>query len=112
MTLKFCQRCKTLMSPHKTSEKIIFKCSNCNFSEDMKDGSLKVREKLNKKEEKGKGVGSDENIFATYTHKCEKCGYNKVQILDAGTYYSDEDNLVLLMCGKCGWSERVGRRAI
>jgi len=26
-----------------------------------------------------------------------------------GIFYSDEDNLILLKCGKCGWSERLGK---
>ena len=67
------------------------------------------REKI-EHEEIGEGVLSDENKMATYKHKCEKCGYGKAQIIDVGPLYSDEDNLILLKCGKCGFSERIGRK--
>lgn len=56
--------------------------------------------------EKGK-ISKEGNEFATYRHKCSKCGYDKAEIIDLGAQYSDENNLVLLRCGKCGWSERV-----
>lgn len=56
--------------------------------------------------EKGK-IAEEQNEFATYEHKCSKCGYGKAEIIDLGAQYSDENNLILLKCGKCGWSERV-----
>jgi len=59
--------------------------------------------------EKGK-ISEVGNEFADYNHKCQKCGYGKAQIIDMGLSYSDEDNLILLKCGKCGWSERVGNK--
>ncbi len=62
------------------------------------------------KTEKGQGVGTSENIYANYEHECKKCGYSKAQIIDMGVKYSDEDNLIFLKCGKCGFSERVGRK--
>ena len=49
-------------------------------------------------------------IIATYDHKCKKCGFSKAQIIDMGIFYSDEDQLILLKCGKCGYSERIGRK--
>jgi len=61
-------------------------------------------------EEIGRGVLKEENRMATYKHKCEKCGYGKAQIIDVGPLYSDEDNLILLKCGKCGYSERIGSK--
>jgi len=57
--------------------------------------------------EKGK-ISEAGNEFATYKHKCSKCGYGKAEVIDLGAQYSDENNLILLRCGKCGWSERVG----
>jgi len=65
---------------------------------------------MEKQKERGKEVGEDKNIFANYHNVCKKCGYDKAQILDLGVFYSDEDNLILLKCGKCGFSERVGRK--
>ena len=110
MTLKFCQRCKSLMSPRKINDKDFLKCLNCNFIREMDNSFLKTSEKINNKKEIGKGIKKDENSFATYNNICKKCGYNLAQILDLGIFYSDEDNLILLKCGKCGFSERVGRK--
>lgn len=110
MALNFCRRCKTLMNPHNHEGKILLRCSNCDFSEELKEGSLKVRDKIKKSKKLGEGIASEENILADFEHKCKKCGHDKVQILDMGVFVSDEDNLIMLKCGKCGFSERVGRR--
>ena len=67
------------------------------------------KEKI-KHEEIGRGVVTDKNTFATYDHECEKCGHKKAEVIDVGVLYSDEDNLILLKCGKCGYSERVGKK--
>ncbi|MCK4552663.1 hypothetical protein KAT80_00470 [Candidatus Pacearchaeota archaeon] len=106
MTLKFCQKCKTLLSPQKKNGEVFLKCSKCGFESNT---DLTSRENIPKKEKVGKGISKDENIFATYEHKCSKCGYDKAQVLDLGISYSDEDNLFLVKCGKCGFSERVGK---
>ena len=110
MTLKFCQRCKSLMSPRKINDKDFLKCLNCNFIQEMDNSFLKISEKINNKGDMGKGIKKDENSFATYKNTCKKCGYDKAQILDMGIFYSDEDNLILLKCGSCGFSEKIGRK--
>ena len=61
-------------------------------------------------EERGEGVVKDGNRMATYENKCEKCGYGKAEIIDVGVLISDEDNLIFLKCGRCGYSERVGKK--
>lgn len=111
MALKFCQKCETLMSPHRKNNSILFKCPACGFCKEVKEGDfLKSNEKIEVKKSKGEGVGEDKNEFATYNHICRKCGYDKAQILDLGIFYSDEDNLIMLKCGRCGFCERIGRK--
>jgi len=111
MTLKFCPKCKTFIVPQKKNNKFFVKCLNCGFSKDIKEqDKLITNEKVESPKIIGKGVVKDENKFATYKHKCKKCGYNKAQVLDLGIFYSDEDNLILLKCGKCGYSERIGKK--
>ena len=58
----------------------------------------------------GEGVSSNENPLASYTNICKKCGHNGAEIINVGVLISDEDNLSFLKCGKCGFSERVGRK--
>ena len=110
MTLKFCQRCKSLMSPHKINGENFLKCLNCDLIQETSDSFLKTSEKIDGKKELGGGIRKDENLFATYKNTCKKCGYDLAQILDMGIFYSDEDNLILLKCGSCGFSEKIGRK--
>jgi DNA-directed RNA polymerase subunit M/transcription elongation factor TFIIS len=85
-------------------------CNSCGFVVYSKL-NLSSMEKLPEKEEIGEGSVKGENIFATYEHKCEKCGYDKAQIIDCGVFYSDEDSIIFLKCGKCGFSEKIGKES-
>mgnify|MGYP001563728692 CR=1 FL=1 len=109
MTLRFCKKCKTLLVPHKEDGDFFLKCTGCGFIE-KENKIIRGSENIPGKEKIGEGVLSDENLSASYENICEKCGHNKAQILDMGVFISDEDNLILLKCGKCGFSERIGRR--
>lgn len=108
MTLKFCPKCGDLLIPEKRGMDFFAICSKCGFSKKVKP--LKEKEKISSPEKLGEGVIKEENDLATYNNKCPKCGYGKAQIIDMGIFYSDEDNLILLKCGKCGHSERIGRK--
>ncbi len=59
----------------------------------------------------GDGVVKEKDVFANYKHKCKKCGYGKAEIINLGAQYSDENELILLRCGKCGYSERIEKKA-
>lgn len=111
MPIKFCPKCKRMLVPLKEGGKLIVRSGNCDFSEEINDKEiLGASEKIKQKESVGKGVSSEKDSFATYDNLCKKCGYDKAQVLDMGVFYSDEDNLILLKCGKCGFSERIGRK--
>ena len=111
MTIQFCPKCENILIPVKiTTGEIWAKCHYCGFSKKMKGKSLIEKEKIGKKAKIGNKVLKSENEFATYKHKCQKCGYGKAQVIDVGSFYSDEDALILLKCGKCGWSERIGKK--
>ena len=108
MVLEFCPKCGNLLIPRREGDKFYGECEKCNFSKELK--VLKTMENLEPKKKIGKGIRKEENPFATYSSKCPKCGYGKAQIIDMGIFYSDEDNLILLKCGRCGHSERIGRK--
>ncbi|MEK6842257.1 MAG: hypothetical protein AABX84_00415 [Nanoarchaeota archaeon] len=98
------------MSPHKINDIDFLKCLKCDFIQNTDNSFLKTSEKIKEKKEFGNGIKDDKNEFATYPNKCKKCGYDKAQVLDLGIFYSDEDNLILLKCGNCDFSERIGRK--
>ena len=113
MVLEFCPKCENILVPEKLNEKQFWiKCHHCGFSRKAKEKSLVEKEKILHKYQIGRAfkVSDEKNEFATYNHKCQKCGYGKAQVIDMGIFYSDEDNLILLKCGKCGWSERIGKK--
>ena len=60
---------------------------------------------------RGKGVAKDRDVFASYNHKCKKCGYGKAEMMNLGAQYSDENELVIVKCGKCGYTERLEKKA-
>ena len=111
MSFSFCPKCSNILIPEKIKgEGFVEKCGFCGYSKEHVDKSVVVKEKIHKKKT-GTKISKEVNEFATYHHKCQKCGYDKAQIIDMGIFYSDEDNLILLKCGKCGGSERIGRKA-
>ncbi len=53
-------------------------------------------------EKKGIGIASEINSLAVYDHICSNCGFNKAQMVSKGVAISDEDELLEMVCGKCG----------
>lgn len=83
-------------------------CKKCSTSKESI--STSIGEKF-KNEIRGSGVTNEGNASANYDNKCKKCGHTGAEIIDVGVLFSDEDHLILLKCGKCGFSERQGRKA-
>jgi len=96
-----------LLIPKKEGN--LLSCGLCGFIKEQQE-FFGGKEKMFNKGRLGKGIVEDINDFAIYENKCKKCGHGKAQIIDVGVLYSDEDNLILLKCGKCGFSERIGRK--
>ena len=108
MTLKFCKKCKTLMKPNEKGGEVFLKCDECGFES---EADLTSSEEIERPEKIGKGVVPGINTYATYKHECKKCGHVGAEVNDLGVQWSDEDNLFLITCGKCGHSERIGEIA-
>jgi DNA-directed RNA polymerase subunit M/transcription elongation factor TFIIS len=56
----------------------------------------------NKNQEKKITVADDKNPLAVHDHVCEKCGYDKAELIEIQPFYSDEDSIYRMKCGKCG----------
>lgn len=107
--MKFCPNCQGILIPKSIGERSIIACKNCDYFREKQVEHLIEGEEISGKSKKGEGVAKFKNEFADYNHKCSKCGYEKAQIIDAGVFISDEDNLIMLKCGKCGYAERIGK---
>ena len=66
-------------------------------------------EKMTKKDNEIHIV-TEENRFAVYDHKCEKCGYEKAQLIECGIWIGDEDSVMRFKCGKCGHVEDMSEK--
>ncbi len=85
----------------------MLECSSCGFSHAFQTHSFIETEKVPKTARRETGVVTAKNTYATFHHPCSKCGFPKAEIIDEGVWYSDEDNVLLLKCGKCGFVERM-----
>jgi len=114
MRIKFCKQCGGILRVQQIDDKKSYLfCDNCGSFELIKPANnqdVSFSEKIGKTE-KGAGIKFAKDQPASYPHVCKKCGYDKAQALHLGIFYSDEDNLILFRCGKCGYIERAGRRA-
>ncbi|MDP2925758.1 MAG: hypothetical protein Q8N99_05290 [Nanoarchaeota archaeon] len=103
--MKFCNTCNNILFPIENNK---LRCGTCDT---IIDGELVSKEKIAKKPKKHNGIIHEEfNPFATYPHKCKKCGFDKAQIIQREPYITDEDSLLYLKCGKCGFSENMARK--
>ena len=102
--MEFCKNCSGMLWPDGSGNLI---CKSCNY---QIKGEIISSEKIQKKEEIGRGLVDESNPFATYQHECEKCGYNKSELGFRDPMYTDEDNLVFLKCGKCGFVRQLARK--
>jgi DNA-directed RNA polymerase subunit M/transcription elongation factor TFIIS len=69
-----------------------------------------IEEEKFKHNDRAEGVVKEKDVFADYNHKCKRCGYNKAEVFDLGAQYSDENELIMLKCGKCGYTERIDKK--
>lgn len=100
----FCNECESLLTLFQSREgNVIGICSGCGKFHEMKI-KLESTEKITHKE-LGKGIAKDD-ITIGFPHTCIKCGHNKCEVFDLGAPYSDESDIYLYKCKKCGFVER------
>ena len=105
--MEFCKICNSLLFYFKEKGVVNAYCKKCSISKESLGVSFTEK---SRKEFTGSGITSEENVSATYDNKCRKCGHVGAEVIEVGVLFSDEDHLTLLKCGKCGFSERLGRK--
>ena len=111
MSFEFCNNCGNVLFPFSKDGISFFECKKCSLvlkASDLKN--RKIKEKITHKPERAEGVVEDKNVYATYKHKCRKCGFEFAEIIDQGVHYSDEEGSLLLKCGKCGLAEQLNKK--
>ena len=102
--IPFCKLCGRILETKSINKKIIGTCS-CGFTIAL-DGEFSISEKIQKKDEIGEGVIAEDKSLKGFPHDCSKCGYCGCEVFDLGAFYSDESNVYLYKCKKCGHVER------
>lgn len=102
--MKFCSKCSGLMGGIGDGKIECIACHN------IEEGEISTTHSMKKKGKKGEGVADSNNMFADYDFICKKCGYDKAQAIIKDPMISDEDHLIIMKCGKCGFSEQLARK--
>ncbi len=107
MSIKFCQKCNSILKIVTENNEKYLVCSKCDLKEKYtEDNKILMTENLKQKK---LGTGAAENNPKTgYDFKCPECGNDKCRVIDLGIMYGDEDWIYLLQCTKCDYGERIG----
>ena len=101
----FCKTCGTLLQPKKTAYGKWMACPHGHTQPKLNQDKNVVSLK-NKPIERVE-VSDGKNILAVHDHVCKKCGYDKAELIDIMPFYSDEDQVTRMKCGKCGFVEQL-----
>lgn len=97
----FCKTCGTLLRPKKTPYGEWLACPHGHTQPELNQESV-ITKSENIMPAKRQGIMDDTNPVAVHDHKCPKCGYDKAELIEISCFYSDEDNIYRMKCGKCG----------
>lgn len=105
----FCTRCGGVLKNRTVGSKKEQFCS-CGFSKKVKNEFI-IKEQINQ-EPNNIYVHEQINPLADYNHKCKKCSFDKAhietkEIAKCETWARCEPNRVEVICGKCGFRERL-----
>ena|SRR3989338_5141792 len=101
--MDFCKNCGKVLFIEIENEKKIGRCS-CGY---MQETDITSSEKIKEKAKKGEGTIEHKNdIKEGFPHICKKCDHKEADVHEIKTGYSDEADIYLFKCKKCGHAER------
>lgn len=101
--IQFCNKCGNILTIKKEFDFFVGSCScgavklitsEMDFSEKGKEDKI------------AKGVLENKEDTEGFPNVCKKCGHTQSNVHDLGSPYSDESNVYLFKCKKCGYVER------
>jgi len=103
--MEFCPDCGSVLSirEREWDYRMIGSC-RCGFFKEIERGFMQSEKTIFS--EKGEGVLKNEEGTEGFPHTCGKCGHGQAEVFDLGASYSDESNIYLFKCKKCGYVSR------
>ncbi|MBS3074428.1 hypothetical protein J4447_03160 [Candidatus Pacearchaeota archaeon] len=105
--IHFCDKCSKIMKVESHAGLVTAVCSCGNYKQ--LDSGIKIASKIQSKKDNSKGV-FDASIHNKgdegFPHTCPKCGHGEADVKDLGAFFSDESNVYLFKCRKCGYVYR------
>ena len=92
--MPFCKNCGAILK----SRHGLLVCS-CGCHPEQKKNSIT---EVQKPAAPMRVMSDDQDHLAVYDHECSECGFKKAQLMSKGIQYSDEDEELEFICGKCG----------
>ena len=107
--LHFCDKCGEIMGVNKQMGLSMAICACGNYKQVSSD--ITIKDKLSAKKDIGRGVldanaGIHNKEDEGFPHICPKCNYGEADVKDLGAFLSDESNVYLFKCRKCGYVYR------
>lgn len=106
-SMNFCDDCGKIMIVIKNGSLATAKCEVCDKKKLLSSGIV-LTNKIVSPPAVSKEVADNviEKIEAAFPHVCSKCGHNEAYVKDLGAFLSDESNVYLFKCAKCGYTDR------
>ncbi|HLD98544.1 MAG TPA: hypothetical protein VI815_04415, partial [Candidatus Nanoarchaeia archaeon] len=102
----FCEECGKILDIKHTREGRKFGICKCGFVKEVHSDIITTEKTKNNEEFEKQNYENTEIIEQVkeigFPHKCKKCGYEECEVYDLGASYSDEANVYLFKCLKCG----------
>ena len=102
----FCKTCGKLLVPKKTEYGKWLACPEGHPQPELNQ-EKKVLQTTNNNQGQRLQVSDGLNPLAVHDHVCKKCGYNQAELIEIAPFYSDEDSIIRMKCGKCSFVEQL-----
>lgn len=100
----FCGMCGAILTAYGKHEQMYDVVCSCGHVNQLHK-KLEAGEKAPRQETKGSGIATQLKS-AGFPHTCKKCGFGFCEPTQLNPSYSDESDILLFKCKKCGFVER------
>jgi len=102
----FCKTCGRLLTPKKTEYGKWLACPEGHPQPELNQDK-NILQTTNNNQGQRLQVSDGINTLAVHDHVCKKCGYGQAELIEIAPFYSDEDSVIRMKCGKCGFVEQL-----